>query len=66
MAVWQTNEKGALPPPTDLECGVYIDLEEKNKRCLAKRPHFRGVMGEERQIKSLSFILRFCCCSLTI
>ncbi len=23
MAVWQTNEKGALPPPTDLEC-VYI------------------------------------------
>ncbi len=24
MAVWQTNDKGALPPPTDLECGVYI------------------------------------------
>ncbi len=48
---WQTNEKGALPPPTDLECGVYIDLEEKNKCCLARRPHFRGVMGEERQLK---------------
>ncbi len=32
MAVWQTNEKGALPPPTDLECGVYIDLEEKKKK----------------------------------
>ncbi len=32
MAVWQTNEIGALPPPTDLKCGVYIDLEEKNKQ----------------------------------
>ncbi len=31
MAIWQTNEKGALPPPTDLECGVYIDKKKKKK-----------------------------------
>ncbi len=30
MAVWQTNEKGALPPPTDLEC-VYICKKEIQK-----------------------------------
>ncbi len=28
MVIWQTNEKGALPPPTDLECGVYMDLKK--------------------------------------
>ncbi len=36
MAVWQTNEKGALPPPTDLEC-VYIwkkDIQKEEEKII--------------------------------
>ncbi len=53
MAVWQTNENGALPPPTDLECGVCIGLEERNTKGRGKK---------QKEIKQKKLDSIYCSC----